>query len=205
MRKELVNLLAGIQINELGELEQLIKLGKSIGLTTQKQWEKLLSAENPIAEADSFLTYVTGYTGKNSSSRMSTLSYESVAEIADRLYRKHGVISAVDIQIEICTQHDGMSVGQHLSAYARKHKLVGKVSIGSEGIYKSRHAYFKGKKRPKLLGEKVQDYLNVNESPTHGKIKSMTGLSDEGVRNLMLNYFHYVAHGKDYKLRHTSR
>ncbi len=191
-------------MEEFGELEQLINLRKSLKLGVEQQWRAILSAEDPLAVGSSFLTYLSNYNQKNTSRNMSTLSYDSVAEITDRLYRKHDVITAVDIQIELCTQHDGMSIGQHLSAYARKHGLR-KVPIGNEGIYKSRQAYFKGKKRPKLLGEKVQDYLNVNESPAHGKIKSITGLSDEGVRNLMLNYFHYAAHGKGYRLMHTKR
>ena len=134
-------------------------------------------------------------------SKSNPFDYRKVARTASKIYQKHKAVSTPDVQIELGTAKYGKSIGQQVNIWASKLGLNSEVNNNS-GLYKSRSVYFNGKKRPKLLGEKVYEYIKSREIVSHAAIQRLTWLSDLGVKTLMVRYLDYKQQGTKENIRY---
>ena len=158
--------------------------------------------EIDIKEPDQFISLVESIKNpkfdpksENYAASTDSIDYATVAPIIDNIYQRHGVFASPDVRLMLGTENLGISIGQLSAYYARRHHLKSKT-IHAAGIYKSRTAYFAGRKRPLLLGEKASEYLEDKEDVSHEAIKRLTGLNDSGVKKLMVDYLNCSIKGK---------
>lgn len=119
---------------------------------------------------------------------------DEVYKAADKIHEKHGVVTTRDIQLYLGTTEYGAAIGRHLSILAHKLKL-NPTDVTRKPLYDAIVAFFQGRKRPQLLGEKVYDYVRGKDCITHADIKEITGLPDIGVELLMVKYLGYKPQG----------